>query len=168
MLEAIHVSKDPTNFTVVLEDSTALIGLVIAFFGVLLGHEFNLLYFDGAASILIGILLCFVALFLGYESKGLLIGESVDKETIHGIRKIVETEPNVEKALKILTLHFGPSDVLLALELEYAKDISAKDLRAAIRRIERDVKGNFPEITRVHYEAQSLSEKELRAENIEL
>ena len=41
ILEAIHVSKDPTSFTVILEDSTALSALAIAFFGVYFGHEFG-------------------------------------------------------------------------------------------------------------------------------
>jgi divalent metal cation (Fe/Co/Zn/Cd) transporter len=64
--------------------------------------------------------------------------------------------------LKILTLHFGPADVLLTLELQFAKDISATDLRVAIRRIKRNIKEKYPEITRVYYEAESLSERELK------
>ncbi|MEP6900426.1 MAG: cation diffusion facilitator family transporter [Actinomycetota bacterium] len=163
ILKTIHVSKDPTSFTVLLEDSTALIGLIIAFLGVFLGHEFNLPFFDGIASVFIGLLLCLVALFLGYETKGLLIGEAVDKLTLHGIRRIAEAEPKVEKALKILTIYFGAKEVLLTLELQFAKDISAADLRVAIRRIERDVKAKYPDITRVYYEAESLSERELNA-----
>ena len=161
VFEAIHVSKDPTSFTVVLEDSTALVGLLIAFCGVFFGHYFGFPSFDGIASILIGILLCFVALILGYETKGLLIGEAVDAETITGVRKIAESEPTVEKAVKILTIHFGPSEVLLTLELRFVKDISAKDLRVAIREIELAVRQKFPEITRVYYEAESLSVKEI-------
>jgi len=167
ILKAIHVSKDPTSFTVLLEDSTALLGLIIAFLGVFFGHYFNFPFFDGIASILIGLLLCFVALFLGYESKGLLIGEAVDKPTLHGIRRIAEAEPKVEKALKILTIYFGAKEVLLTLELQFARDISATDLRIAIRRIERDVKKKYPEITRVYYEAESLTERELETETID-
>ncbi len=162
VFEAIHVSKDPTNFTVVLEDSTALIGLVIAFLGIFFGHYFGFPYFDGVASILIGVLLCLVALFLGYETKGLLIGESVDAETIHGVCKIAEAEPKVEKAVKVLTIHFGPNEVLLTLELRFVKDISATDLRVAIRRIELAVREKFPDITRVYYEAESLSVQEIK------
>jgi len=167
ILKTIHVSKDPTTFTVLLEDSTALLGLIIAFLGVFFGHYFNFPFFDGIASVLIGLLLCLVALFLGYETKGLLIGEAVDKETLHGIRRIAEAEPKVEKALKILTIYFGAKEVLLTLELQFAKDITATELRIAIRRIERDVKKKYPEITRVYYEAESLSERELRNEVIE-
>ncbi|MGI8811357.1 MAG: cation diffusion facilitator family transporter [Pyrinomonadaceae bacterium] len=161
VFEAIHVSKDPTNFTVVLEDSTALIGLIVAFVGVFFGHEFGYVYFDGAASVAIGILLCGAALFLGYESKSLLIGEPVDPETIRGIREIAEAQPDVEKALKILTIHMGPADVVLTLELDFADGITAVELRKAIRRIERAVMEKYPEITRVYYEAESLSEREI-------
>src|SRR5215204_278265 len=167
ILKTIHVSKDPTSFTVLLEDSTALLGLIIAFLGVFFGHYFNFPFFDGIASVCIGLLLCLVALFLGYETKGLLIGEAVDKETLHGIRRIAEAEPKVEKALKALTIYFGAKEVLLTLELQFAKDITATELRIAIRRIERDVKEKYPEITRVYYEAESLSEHELRTEIIE-
>ncbi len=162
VFEAIHVSKDPTNFTVVLEDSTALIGLVIAFLGVFFGQYFGFPYLDGVASILIGVLLCLVALLLGYETKGLLIGESVDPKTIAGVRQIAETEPTVEKAVKVLTIHFGPSEVLLTLELKFVKGISATDLRVAIRRIELAVREKFPEITRVYFEAESISVQEIK------
>ena len=165
VIETMHISKDPTSFTVVLEDSTALIGLLIAFFGIFLGSTFSLVYFDGIASILIGVLLSIVALFLGFESKGLLIGEAVDSETLRGIREIAESQPDVEKALKILTIHIGPNDVALTLELQFAQDISAIDLRKAVRRIETDVKEKYPDITRVYYEAESLSEKELKSQN---
>lgn len=160
-LEAIHVSKDPTNFTVVLEDTTAILGLMVAFFGVFLSDQFGMPYFDGIASIIIGLLLCIAALFLGYETKGLIIGEGVDKETLRGIRKIAESEPDVEKALKILTIYVGPDEVVLTLELQFVKGIDAAELRTAIRRIEKNMKEVYPEITRVYYEAQSLSEREL-------
>ncbi|HEX2639730.1 MAG TPA: cation diffusion facilitator family transporter [Pyrinomonadaceae bacterium] len=161
LFKAIHLSKDPTSFTVVLEDSTALVGLVIAFFGVLLGHEFGIPYFDGGASVLIGLLLGLVALFLGAESRSLLIGEAVDKETLHGIREIAESEPQVEKALKILTIYLGPDEVAATLELQFKKDIKAGELRKAIRRIERAIMEKYPRIKRVYYEAESLSEREI-------
>jgi cation diffusion facilitator family transporter len=164
VLRTIHVSKDPTNFTVVLEDSTALVGLLIAFGGVFVSHQFGLYYFDGIASILIGLLLCVVALFLGYESKSLLIGEAVDGKTLQGIREIAESEPGVRKATKILTIYTGPEDVAVTLELKFENGIDARDLRTAIRQIEHAIRKKYPDITRVYYEAESLSERELNGE----
>jgi cation diffusion facilitator family transporter len=164
-LRAIQLSKDPTSFTVVLEDTAALAGLLIAFLGVFFGHELRIPYFDGAASILIGVLLCFVALILGAESRSLLIGEAVDKETLRGIRQIAESEPCVEKALKILTIFIGPNDVALTLELRFERGVEAVALRTAIRHIEQSVKEKYPRINRVYYEAESLSDQELKQTN---
>lgn len=163
IFEAMHLSKDPTSFTVVLEDSTAIAGLIIAFIGVLLGHEFGMPYFDGIASILIGVLLCLVALFLGGESRSLLIGEAVDRSTLADIREIAEAERDVEKALKILTIYIGPDEVAATLELKFKKDISAAELRRAVRRIELAIRDKYPRIKRVYYEAESLSDPELRS-----
>jgi len=165
VIEAMQASKDPTSFTVLLEDSAALSGLLIAFLGVFLSQQFGIIYFDGTASILIGILLCSVALFLGAESKSLLIGESVAPETIEGIREIAESEKDVEKALKILTIYIGPDDVAATLELKFKRDISAAELRRAVRRIELAIKEKYPRIKNVFYEAESLTDGELKAQN---
>jgi cation diffusion facilitator family transporter len=164
IVETMRLSKDPTSFTVLLEDSTALIGLVIAFLGVFLGQQFGIMYFDGIASILIGVLLCCVALFLGAESKSLLIGEAVAPETIEGIREIAESEKDVEKAKKILTIYIGPDDVAATLELEFKNGITAAELRRAVRRIEMAIKEKYPLIKNVFYEAESLTENELKAQ----
>jgi divalent metal cation (Fe/Co/Zn/Cd) transporter len=147
-----------------LEDSTALIGLAIAFLGVFLGQQFGIMYFDGIASILIGVLLCAVALFLGRESKSLLIGEAVAPETVAGIREIAESEKDVDKAKKILTIYVGPDDVAATLELEFKPEITGAELRRAVRRIEIAIKEKYPRIKNVFYEAESLSEKDLKAQ----
>ena len=102
-----------------------------------------------------------VALFLGAESRSLLIGEAVDKDTLLGIRQIAESEPQVEKVLKILTIYLGPDEVAATLELQFKNDIEAGELRTAIRRIERAIMEKYPRIKRVYYEAESLSEREI-------
>src|SRR5262245_64075394 len=61
VLQAIHETKDPSSFTVLLEDSAALLGLVFAFLGIFLGRQLGLPYLDGVASVVIGLLLCAVA-----------------------------------------------------------------------------------------------------------
>jgi len=103
-------------------------------------------------------------LFLGAESKSLLIGEAVAPETIEGIREIAESEKDVEKAKKILTIYIGPDDVAATLELEFKHDISGAERRRAVRRIEIAIKEKYPRIKNVFYEAESLTEKELKAQ----
>ena len=72
--KAVQVSKDPTVFTVLFEDSAAMLGLIVAFVGLLLTQALGNAMFDALASIIIGIILSCTAMLLAYESKGLLIG----------------------------------------------------------------------------------------------
>ncbi len=74
---ALKDSKDTATVAVVIEDTAALFGLVIAFFAVLLGQITGWVYFDGLGSILIGVLLVSVSLFFAIECKALLIGEGL-------------------------------------------------------------------------------------------
>ena len=90
---SIRTSKGPTTFTVLFEDSAAMLGLLVALLGVYLAHNFNNPYFDGAASIGIGIILAAVAVFLAYETKGLLVGEGADPEMLGDIRRLAESDP---------------------------------------------------------------------------
>ena len=159
VLHGIRASKDPTSFSTLLEDSTDILGLVIAFAGVFLGHWFNAPYFDGLASILIGLLLCAVAALMGWETKELIIGEAVDEETARGIRALVEAEPHVEKMLKAMTIYIGPHDIMLTLELLYAKGVSTVEIGQAIRRVEKDVRAKYPDITRIFYAAGTLAKE---------
>jgi len=153
----IRASKDPTTFTVLFEDTAALLGLIVAFLGIFLGHQLNNPYLDGVASIIIGVILGVVAGFLAYESKGLLIGESVDAETLASIRAIATADSSVEEVKKSLTMHFGPQDVLLALDIRFKKHLTAAEIAAAIDRLEKKIRDQHPEIKHIFIEAKSLA-----------
>jgi cation diffusion facilitator family transporter len=154
----VHASKDPSVYTTFLEDLTALAGIVIAFTGVYLGHRFNNPSFDAAASILIGAMLCIVALTLVYESRSLLIGESADPEVVASIGEIVRADPAIRAARAPLTMHLGPAEVLLNLEVEFEPRISAHDQVAAVARIEDAIRRRHPAIRRIFIEARPPSE----------
>ncbi len=155
--EAVRTSKDPATLTVVFEDSAALVGLVLAFLGIFLGQAFHNPYFDGAASIAIGLLLSVVAFFLAYLSRGLLVGESADRSTLESLRAIVASEPAVEKVVDLLTMHFGPQEVLLTLEVEFARGLSAEEVESAVERLEARITAQHPGVKRIYIEAQSIA-----------
>lgn len=157
ILEAIHQSKDPSTFMVFFEDSAALLGLVIAFGGIFIGQQLNSPYPDGLASILIGLLLGLVASSLAYESKGLLIGEGVDRETLRSVRALVEADPAVEHVSRLLTMHFGPHEVLLTLELKLRDQLSAVGVREALRRLQDTVRKEHPDITRIYFASETVT-----------
>lgn len=154
--QAVRTSKDPTIFTVLFEDSAALLGLVVALLGVFLGHWFNNPYLDGSASIVIGCILAVVAILLAHEVRGLLVGEGVSSTTVTQIRTLVCADPAVKGVLRVLTLYFGPEDVLLNLELQFDKNLSAEEVAAAIERIEAAIRSRYTRIKYIFIEAKSL------------
>ncbi len=156
---AVRTSKDPSVVTVLFEDSAALAGLVVAFLGVFLGQWLHSPYADGIASIVIGVILAAVALFLVYQSKGLLLGESADPKVVEDIRALARAIPAVANVQRPLTMHFGPDEVLLNLEMDFRPDATAAQITEAIERLEHDVRERHPEIGRIFIEAKSLKAK---------
>lgn len=157
-LQAVRESKDPTTFTVLFEDSAAMLGLIVAFLGVALGHALGMPVLDGTASVVIGVILCGVAVFLAYESKGLLIGEGVDAETRASIARFVQADPDVDRLVRALSMHFGPADVLLTLEIAFRPGLSASGAASAIDRLDKAIRGAHPEVRHLFVEAQALAD----------
>jgi cation diffusion facilitator family transporter len=155
--QAIQSSKDPTTFTVLFEDGAAMLGLMVAFVGIFLADQFKNPYLDGAASVLIGVLLAAVAIFLAYESKGLLVGEGADPQTLESIRKLAEADPGVKNVLKPLTMHFGPHTVLLTVDIEFHKELSAIEVEEAVDRLEKGIRNRYPDIKHIYIEAGAIS-----------
>jgi cation diffusion facilitator family transporter len=154
-LTAIRDSKDPTVFTVLFEDSAAMLGLVIAFAGIAIGQWTGQPIFDALASIGIGAVLAVTAAFLAYECKGLLIGEAASPAVVAGIEAIAEASDGTLRINEIRTLHFGPEDVLVTLSLDFADSLSSADVEAEISAMEQQIKEKFPAVSRVFIEAQN-------------
>lgn len=157
VIDVIHDTKDPTSFSVLLEDSAALIGIAVALLGIFLSRSLNQPYLDGAASIVIGALLCGIAIVMVYESRGLLIGEGVDRKTLDGLRQIVEGDKDVAHVQHLHTIYQSPGTVLLVIELRFKDSISAVDVRTAARRLETNIQARYPEIKYVFFGAESIS-----------
>jgi len=156
LMRYIRTSKDPSMFTILLEDAAAMAGLVVAFVGVLLGHLLHNPYFDGAASIVIGLLLMGVAYFLTIETKGLLVGESADPVHVQKMRDAVLRDPAVESVGPLLTMHLGPNEVLVNIEVSFKPDLPVSELDDAFDRVEQVIRGVDPSVRQVFLEASSL------------
>lgn len=149
---AIHHGKDPSLFTILFEDTAALLGLAVAFLGVLFSHLLDAPVIDGAASVVIGCILVSAALWLAYESKSLLVGEAADPALIADVRKLVLADPAVIGLGAVLTMHLGPDDVLLNIEVHFRPELSVAQVHEAIHRIETCISRPFPEVNKVFVE----------------
>jgi cation diffusion facilitator family transporter len=159
VLQTIHDTKDPTTFTVLLEDSAALLGLVFAFLGIFFGSRLELPQLDGVASVLIGLLLCGVAVLMVYESKGLLIGEGLDHESLRSIRELVERDAAVESVGHLHTMYLGPREVLLTIELRFHGHITAVEIRQAVKRLRKAIQSQHSDVSRIFFGSEYLTEE---------
>ena len=154
-IEAIRKSKDPAVFTVLFEDVAAMLGLIVAFVGLLIAQYMQLAWMDGAASIAIGLILAATAALLAYETKGLLIGEAADETLRDGVREIVAQAEGVRVINEMRTMHMGADDVLLALSLDFRDGLTVGRVEDTIYVLEMAIKSRFPEIKRLFIEVQS-------------
>ena len=160
LMKTIRASKDPTIFVVLFEDFAAVIGLVVAGLGIYLGEVFNLPTLDGVASIIIGVILAVTASCLAFEIKGLLTGEAASEEIVAGIKSIINDESTVLYINEILTMHLGPTDILLNISLDFKDALSSGNVEETISALETKIKNKFPEIKRLFIEAQSWMAQE--------
>ena len=154
-IEAVQRGKDPSMFVVLFEDSAAMLGILVAFLGILLSQITGNPYYDGVASIIIGLILVGTAAWLAYEIKGLLIGESARPEIVNGIKEIVKSYPKIIHVNEVLTLHMGPDFILLNLSVDFADSLLTGDLEDTIGRLDTQIKQTYPKIKRVFVEAEA-------------
>ena len=153
-VEAIKISKDPALFTVMFEDTAALLGLFVALIALLLSEHLSLPILDAVASIIISIILAITAGFLAFECKGLLTGEGANEKVVEGVNQIIGDSPGIMHVNEVLTLHLGPEDILLNVSLDFEDNLSSGEVEEAISTLETKIKNMFPEIRRVFIEAQ--------------
>ncbi|WP_192249319.1 cation diffusion facilitator family transporter [Mesorhizobium silamurunense] len=164
--QAVRRSKDPSVYTVLFEDSAALLGLIVAFAGILSAELLEIPELDGVGSIGIAIILGATAIFLARESKGLLMGEPASAEVQRKVLAIAEDDPAVQKANGVLSVHIGPEEIVAGLSIEFEDHLTAPEIEACIERLEARLKKDMPEITRLFVKPQAAGTWEARRKAI--
>ncbi len=148
----IRETKDPTLLVVLFEDSVAVIGIIVAASGLLLAEWTGDPIWDGVASLVIGVMLCATAWILAIETKSLLVGESATRQVRSALRAAALSVGEIETVDRLLTMHLGPDEILVNMDVTIEPGKSAADLEAITDRIESEISKVVPQATRVFIE----------------
>lgn len=143
-VEFVRHAKAPELPVVLLEDLAALLGLVLALFGVGMTLMTDDGVWDGIGTVSIGVLLIVVALILAVETKSLLLGEAASPEALARIETALTAEPGVERIIHMKTLHLGPEELLVAAKIGVRAVDTAADLARTIDAAERRIREAEP------------------------
>src|SRR5947209_143116 len=149
LLEYLRLTDDPTVKTVFLEDTAALIGLLLAFGGVGLHLLTGSAFWDGLASLLIGVLLAMVAYLLGRTNMRLLIGQQADRRLVRAVYARLSATPEVNQVVDLLTMLTGTDRVLLCARVDFIDPLSADEVERACVRIDDELRGEFSDLDEI-------------------
>lgn len=140
----------PATRFIFLEDTAALLGLMIAGAAILLAHYTGNIIFDGTASILIGILLFVIGFGTARENASAILGESADPALIREIGDFVMTIPGVIDVHNVRSMCVGPNSYLLEMVVEANEKTRLCDCDDIGFTVKKLVKEKFREIAFAH------------------
>ena len=135
----IRQAKVPELPVVLLEDLGALVGLILALFGVGLTVLTGDPVWDAIGTICIGVLLGIIAIILIIEMKSLLIGEGAAPPVLSDIVSALESG-EVHRVIHIKTQYIGPEEMLVAAKIALAPGLQLESVAAAIDAAEARVR----------------------------
>ncbi|HKU31549.1 MAG TPA: cation diffusion facilitator family transporter [Arthrobacter sp.] len=138
-LEQVLKSSDPTMRAVFAEDSAALIGLGIAFLGVLLHQLTGSPVADALGSILVGILLGVIAVVLIDRNRRFLVGQAVTPALKKAMAGRVLEHPDIDRMTYLHLEFVGPRRLYLVAAVDINGDLREHEVAVALRRVERSL-----------------------------
>ncbi|NEB75881.1 cation diffusion facilitator family transporter [Streptomyces sp. SID14478] len=143
------IGSDPALRTVLAEDGTAVIGVLLAAGGMVLHMVTGDIVWEASASLAIGALLVYVAYRLGRTARRQLIGEAVDPELSRGIREFLDSQDEIDHVAELHTMQLGLDSTLVAARVDLAPGIDSERLELVSERIKRNVREKWPEADQV-------------------
>jgi cation diffusion facilitator family transporter len=139
----VRHAKSPELPVVLLEDTAALTGLVLALLGVVLATVTHHSVWDGIGTVAIGLLLVSVAVILVIETKSLLLGESAAPGHLRAIEEAL-VGGGVQRVIHLRTMHLGPEELLVGAKIALPPATSLADVATAIDAAEARVRSAVP------------------------
>lgn len=146
---AIRDAKDPVLFTVLFEDTAAMIGLVVALAGLVAAEVLQIPALDGAASIVIGLVLIAASLLLARETMSLIVGEAAAPAVLQDIERRIAAHPAVVGVREISSVHLGPHDIVVTAAVDFHDEVPAGEVEKAVAALGAEVQAAQPDVRRI-------------------
>ncbi|MFI1463395.1 cation diffusion facilitator family transporter [Nocardia carnea] len=140
----IRNSRSPELPVVLLEDTGALVGLVLALGGVGLTMLTGDPVWDGIGTLCIGALLGIIAIILIIEMHSLLIGEGATAAEDRAIRDCVADGTTIDRLIHMKTQYIGPEEMLVAAKVAVAPGLDIAQIAAGIDEAESRIRAAVP------------------------
>lgn len=150
--EELRLTRNTTVKLPVFEDTAALIGLLLAALGLVLTQITGNHLYDGLGSVAIGVLLVILAWLIGTDSRSLLLGEAMVPEDRQRIRAIIESFPEIEHVIRLLTMHLGPNSALVTAEISVREGLTTNQIERLLQEVDASVRREVPEATQTFLE----------------
>ncbi|MDL9936718.1 cation diffusion facilitator family transporter [Gordonia sp. ABSL1-1] len=147
----IRNSRSPELPVVLLEDSGALIGLVLALGGVGLTMATGNAVWDGVGTLCIGALLGVIAIILIVEMKSLLIGEGATEDEEATLLTALQSD-GVDRVIHMKTQYLGPEEMLVAAKIAIPAGADAVTIAHTIDAAEGRVRAALPQARVIYLE----------------
>jgi divalent metal cation (Fe/Co/Zn/Cd) transporter len=138
---------------VLFEDTAALVGIALAFTGVLTDQLTGSSVFDPAASIAIGLLLVGVAAWMAHDTSELLVGASARHGERAALHRVLEQCDAIDDVVELLTMVLGPNSLLVAARVDFAAGLRDSEVERASGEIEKQLREAVPDVTEVFLDA---------------
>ncbi len=138
-LEFVSRTSNTTLRAVFLEDSSALIGLVLAGAGVALHEITGNAVFDAIGSIAVGVLLGVVAVFLINRNRQYLLGESLPPALVAGVLETLLASPSIDRVSYLHLEFVGPSRFFVVAAVDLTGNDPEATLAVRLRRLEAEI-----------------------------
>lgn len=149
LLQQLRVGADPTLRTVFAEDSTAVLGVLIAASAIAVHELTGWPGWEGIAALLIAVLLAYIAYRLGRQARDLIIGEAADPELRLAAVDFLYQQAEIDVVLDLLTMRLGPTSTLLAARVHLADGLDSDGVEAVSGRIKAALSARFPPLDQV-------------------
>jgi cation diffusion facilitator family transporter len=144
------VGKDPALRTVIAEDGTAVLGVLLAMAGMALHMWTKQIVWEASASLAIGVLLVYVAYRLGKDARAQLIGEAADPELRDKIEELLKAQPEIDEVASLLTMQLGMDSTLVAARIDLVPGLDSEHIEQVSMRIRSSIRNTWPEADQVY------------------